>query len=111
MVKTMMRKKATEKRSNILPIEVIYHFFYPFYYKLIFIHKDGKIRPKRNARKREGFYGDNGRVGNDNDPFTLIPVGYYTQAKDAPFKVEIGSDVLVSEFKTCSYCILTIFFL
>ncbi|KAG1152930.1 hypothetical protein G6F38_000098 [Rhizopus arrhizus] len=62
-------------------------------------NRDGKIRPKRNARKREGFYGDNGRVGNDNDPFTLIPVGYYTQAKDAPFKVEIGSDVLlVMEF-------------
>ncbi|KAG1547872.1 hypothetical protein G6F49_010068 [Rhizopus delemar] len=62
-------------------------------------NRDGKVRPKRNARKREGFYGDNGRVGNDNDPFTLIPVGYYTQAKDAPFKVEIGSDaLLVMEF-------------
>ncbi|CEG84925.1 hypothetical protein RMATCC62417_18666 [Rhizopus microsporus] len=63
------------------------------------VTKDGKKRPKRNARRRDGFYGDNGRIGGDNDPFTLIPLGYYTQQKDAPFTVEIGSDaLLVMEF-------------
>lgn len=60
--------------------------------------RDGKVRPKRNVQKREGFYGD-GLVGYDKDPFTLVPVGYYAQAKDAPFTVEIGSDaLLVMEF-------------
>ncbi|KAI9247234.1 hypothetical protein BY458DRAFT_527392 [Sporodiniella umbellata] len=60
--------------------------------------RDSKVRPKRNVQKREGFYGDS-RLGYDNDPFTLVPVAYYTQTKEAPFAVEVGSDVLlVMEF-------------
>lgn len=33
--------------------------------------------------------------GSNNDPFRLVPVGYYVDGISAPFTVDISSDALV----------------
>lgn len=60
---------------------------------------DGKSRPRRTVKKPETFYNENGNEsGNGNDPFTLVPVGYYPNQRSAPFTVNITSNALVSIF-------------
>lgn len=57
---------------------------------------DGKTRPKRVVKKPETFYNENGiDSGHGNDPFTLVPVGYYPNERSAPFTVDVTSDALV----------------
>ncbi|KAG2228954.1 hypothetical protein INT48_008022 [Thamnidium elegans] len=64
------------------------------------IKGDGKSRPKRAVKKPETFYNEHGHEsGHGNDPFTLVPVGYYPNQKSAPFTVDITSNaLLVMEF-------------
>lgn len=48
------------------------------------------------VKKPETFYNENGiDSGHGNDPFTLVPVGYYPNERSAPFTVDVTSDALV----------------
>ncbi|KAI8883154.1 hypothetical protein K501DRAFT_333501 [Backusella circina FSU 941] len=67
------------------------------YFKTEF-QRNGK-RPKRTVNRPETFYSDANDFGFSNDPFRLVPVGYYPHESKAPFSVEIDSDaMLVMEF-------------
>ncbi|KAI8993505.1 hypothetical protein BDB01DRAFT_776507 [Pilobolus umbonatus] len=61
------------------------------------IVQEGKTRPKRAVKKR---YSENKNdIEFNNDPFTLIPVGFYNHPRSAPFTVEIsGAALIVMEF-------------
>lgn len=50
-------------------------------------------------KRLETFYNEDGHdFGQGNDPFTLVPVGYYTNDRSAPFTVDITSNALVRYF-------------